>query len=148
MLCIFSVYLVYLAPVSLVTKHAPDEVFTVCAEGGLVEECADERVAIVIINLLMNCILSLHLSSDKVSILTHPSALLHFPSYLYHDRVICFLRLLLMVIIIMAHGQHLEAELTIWPEFLREHSSLAAIVLDSLLNAEHRHLTYGQHLGL
>ena len=54
-------YIVYLAPVSLVTKYAPDEVFTVCAEGGLVEECADERVAIVIINLLMNCILSFHL---------------------------------------------------------------------------------------
>ena len=56
--------IVYLAPVALGTKHAPDEVFTVCAEGGLVEECADERVAIVIINLLMNCILSLHLSID------------------------------------------------------------------------------------
>ena len=57
----FVSFITYLAPVALVTKHTPNEVSAVCTECGLIEESADIRVAIVIVDLLMYCIFPLHL---------------------------------------------------------------------------------------
>lgn len=56
----------YLAPISLISKEPPDELSTVRTKCGLVEERADERVAIMIVDFLVDCFISRHLGVERI----------------------------------------------------------------------------------